>query len=913
MRQPRATGVLLTTLFAGALAFLGLAQGQQVHRNSFETRDPSWIKGTADAAFRETAHAMTDVTAHTGQYSEHLHLTAEPGNSIYYTYAINRAPVTEELDVSVWIKATRPGVQLLARVVLPRERNPSNLDEPLTMLIRGDAYRLVSRWDRLELRRAVKLVKEQQQYMRAELKRDVDITDAYVDRLVLNVYTGPGGSEIWIDDLEVGPLLDANPFQPTSRPAGRGRPELPGTPLIAPSRSAVVKLDQDQLWVNDKRFFFRGIRHSDTPLKALRDAGFNAVWFDYLSSPAAVEKAIELGFWLVPSLPVTVEDPRLAAPESLRQEIGRFLDKDAVLFWDFGGGLTEEQAGTVARAAQVLHAADPQRPLGGDAWDGFRAYSLSLDLIGVHRWPLLTGLELTGYRDWLNQRRLLARRTMLTWTWVQTHLPDWFTTLVYDRPGTSSFEEPIGPQPEQIRLLTYIALAAGCRGLGFWSDRFLADSHQGRDRLLTLALLNQELKLLEPLLVLAEPPRGEDWIATSVAEVKAAVLRTERGILVLPIWLGKGSQYVPGQAAVAKLSMVVPQVPLGMQAWEVSPAEVRSLRAERVVGGTKVTIPEFGLTGAIVFTSDNSPSGLLVRLQELTRQKSALAAQWAQDLAEEEINKVARVQTELEKAGHGVSDARNLLENARARLLASRQFRSTGDSRQAYAEAERALRPLRILMRAEWELATRDLDAPVASPYAVSFFTLPRHWRFMDQLRQGVARGNVLPDGDFETPADQGAEAWQLQEATLEGDKVDLAARRVSEGPKEGRQCLMLQIQPKNAQLAPAALERTYLALNSPGVRLQPGRPVRISGWVRIPKALTASVDGALFYDSAGGEPLAVRLTEATAWKKFTLYRQVPASGTLSVTLALTGLGTVYFDDIRIEPVEWEAPQPKGR
>src|SRR5262249_39719772 len=137
-------------------------------------------------------------------------------------------------------------------------------------------------------------------------------------------------------------------------------------------------------------FFFRGIRHSDTPLKTLRDAGFNAVWFDYLSPPVALEKAIELGFWLIPSLPVTAEDPRLASPDGLRQEIGRFLDKDAVLFWYFGGGLTEEQAPLVKRAADVLHAADPQRPLGADAWDGFRAYSLSLDLVGVHRWPLMT-------------------------------------------------------------------------------------------------------------------------------------------------------------------------------------------------------------------------------------------------------------------------------------------------------------------------------------------------------------------------------------------------------------------------------------------------------------------------------------------------------------------------------------------
>jgi len=33
----------------------------------------------------------------------------------------------------------------------------------------------------------------------------------------------------------------------------------------------------------------------------------------------------------------------------------------------------------------------------------------------------------------------------------------------------------------------------------------------------------------------------------------------------------------------------------------------------------------------------------------------------------------------------------------------------------------------------------------------------------------------------------------------------------------------------------------------------------------------------------------------------------MPQSGTINVTLALTGLGTVYFDDVRIEPLMSES------
>ena len=86
-------------------------------------------------------------------------------------------------------------------------------------------------------------------------------------------------------------------------------------------------------------------------------------------------------------------------------------------------------------------------------------------------------------------------------------------------------------------------------------------------------------------------------------------------------------------------------------------------------------------------------------------------------------------------------------------------------------------------------------------------------------------------------------------------------------------------------------------------VQLQPGSLVQVSGWIRITEAIKASHDGALFYDSVGGEPLAIRLTEPTPWKKVTFYRRVPSSGNISVTLALTGIGAVYFDDVRIEPL----------
>jgi hypothetical protein len=353
---------------------------------------------------------------------------------------------------------------------------------------------------------------------------------------------------------------------------------------------------------------------------------------------------------------------------------------------------------------------------------------------------------------------------------------------------------------------------------------------------------------------------------------------------------------VPGQAAAKALTVTVPQVPASTQAWLVSPGEVRSLRTERVPGGTRVTIPEFGLTAAVVFTADVA---LVERFQDQVRQTQTIATQWSYDLAIEELKKVTQVNAELVQLGRGQPDGPSLLEAAQKRLRACYELASQRNHREAYAEAQRAVRPLRILMRAQWEEATREIGLPVASPYAVSYFTLARHWRFIDQAKRGATGANVLADGSFE----QDTRAWALREATL--DDVELTARPVRDNPKEGKQCLMLQVKPRGApQAAPAALERTYLALESAPVRLPPGSLVRVSGWVRIPEPIAASVDGALLFDSAGGEPLALRLTGKVPWSQVTLYRQVPPSGDLSVTVALTGLGTVYFDDLRIEPVQ---------
>ncbi len=282
---------------------------------------------------------------------------------------------------------------------------------------------------------------------------------------------------------------------------------------------------------------------------------------------------------------------------------------------------------------------------------------------------------------------------------------------------------------------------------------------------------------------------------------------------------------------------------------------------------------------------------------------------------------MAVVEQQLEKIGHTLPDSPQLMNKANVLLKSAKYYFEHRQFTEAYREAQRALRPVRILMRAQWDAAVTKLETPVASPWAVSFYTLPRHWEFMDQVKGTKFGENLIKDGDFEIVPGRKQEEWYPQEATL--DDVVMSAERVSQvsmatidaktkkldgkrgtlTPKQGQQFLLLTIKPKfKDQPVPKALERTFLSINSPWVTLPPGTLVRVSGWMAVPDEIQASPDGALFFDSAGSEPLAVRLTSRTdGWKHFTLYRTVPETGVIKVTLAMTGLGRVAFDDVKIE------------
>jgi hypothetical protein len=119
-------------------------------REGFESADVSWRLADYDGTAKLILHERDFKSARSGQGCEHIRLWANQGTYAHLAHPVEPAPIIDELLPSIWVKANRPGLQVLARVVLPRSRDKAG--KPLTVLLGGDFYDEGSAWQQLQVR-----------------------------------------------------------------------------------------------------------------------------------------------------------------------------------------------------------------------------------------------------------------------------------------------------------------------------------------------------------------------------------------------------------------------------------------------------------------------------------------------------------------------------------------------------------------------------------------------------------------------------------------------------------------------------------------------------------------------------------------------------------------------------------------
>lgn len=878
--------LVLMTAFLSAGGTRALAAWHE----GFETAETSWRMAGGDAQCRLLQHQRLQANAHSDKGCEWIQLEGNGGTYVYAAHYVDRPPVIEELSPSVWIKSDRPGLRIAARIVLPRTVD-ERTGRPATAIILGQDYKTAGRWQQLRIENIPQLLTRQIHILRMQLGPQVDDREAYLDAVLLNIYGGPGVTNVWIDDLEVAGHAtvaknksDTQPDESTNW-ASRGIVRLPSADAVTsagPRHS--VKLVGGVLLVDDHPMFPRVIQHNGEPLATLKNLGFNTIWLKHLPTPELMEEAERLKLWLISPPPRPLGTAELA-------EISPALDR--VLIWNLGENLGEAELDATHGWAAKVRVADRRahRPLICQTRIELRGYSRAADLLLLDRRPLFTSMEFADYAEWVRRQPLLASPGTPVWTTVQTQPGEALRSqLAALNPDMAP---PLSAAPEQIRLLAYTAVSAGSRGLVFLSDSPLdASDPDTRRRATTLELLNLELDLLEP------------WAATGgfattaeckSPEVHASVLRVNRAQMLLPVWNSPGAQCVASESSASSLPLVVPGVPEASNAYLLTPVGVQPLRRKRVAGGVCVSLDEFDLTAKILLAHDPL---IISAVHRRVARSGRRVAELFRESAVQEMTATRAIAVRL-AARTPIAPSAKLFEAAWRNLQESTAKFAAKDYSGTVLAANRSLRSLRGIKRAYWEAARQGLASTATSPGALGFESLPTHWRMIDRLGTGRFSANVLGGGDFEDVGTMMHAGWQnifLANPDLR-TSVDLAPQAA----RSGQTGLRMTATAIDRQNPPAAIERPPILFTSPTVNVKAGTLVCIHGWVRVPRSIEAGADGLLIFDSIGGEELADRIGRTDQWRQFALYRIATQTGPMNVTFALTGLGEVWLDDVAVQ------------
>ncbi len=755
-------GSLFWVLLAVA-AGMGLAPpvtpaGSEALHDDFEGEVPSWRREQTDAVAEVFPVERTDRAAHDGRKSEILHFRAGAGSALFYSYALPRIPLDLDPQARLFLKSNQAGAQILGRVVLPADVDPET-KQPTFIQVPGARYDAPGRWQRLDLTDIGTLVERQAQVLRSSGKRKVSLEGAYLEALVLNAFGGPGETELFLDDLTVGPLPPGTPPVPSTTPPPA---DSPRSAAVASASVSPVGLSLNRLTLEGRPWFASIASAPEADPRLVAAAGFRVWQLPPNASAQTIRQATDAGLLLMPVLSLGSEGQR-REPVEVAADAAAFPEPSSVAFWSLGEHLGEQfdpgrRQDELERLRQVklallrLPPSAPKLLTGEVAGDFFRIANKvkgGLDILGVHPpgWGSMT--ELGEFQTYLSQRRDLTagpNPEATYWAMIDTTPPDSLKGAAWGGhtpPGWARARV----QPAQVRMMAYAALAAGYRGWGIRGGPDLSEP-EGRAMLNELAFLNAEFDLIAPILAAGKDPirtiptypadpikiqplnqgmgagmggrrpstlNPPETVANPTIRATVIATADRRGQLILVNDYAAGSQFQPPQLAFSDLRIRV-QANESANAYLLSLGKVTYLDRKRVPGGIELVLPEFGPTAIILLTHDLDMVRKAEQSVNAIRSKAILMAI---EQAQMQFRVVEDIHRRLAEDAHDPkdSDAVPLLKKAAELIASADEALRREDYDAAWGDARRATRPLRSLMRVHFEDAFYELGNATRASY----------------------------------------------------------------------------------------------------------------------------------------------------------------------------------------------------
>ena len=800
-----------------------------------------------------------------------------------------------ELKPSIRVRSERRGAKLYVRVVLPETPAPDG-SGPMTTLVSGAAYKLNGKWQRLtfdgggEGADLTASLREKIWLLRREYGQHVSSTGAYIDKVVLNLYSGAGETSIDIDDLKVDGIVAAKSIATKQADIVRDS-KVRGAAAFEPQsekkRSLVVR-DGTVLLVKKQPFFASIIQHNGEPFDYLQALGFNVIELKRTATYEQLETASKLDLWLVCPPPSNVGLNKIP------------FHFDRVMAWSLGENLTGRDLPIVEQRIQEIRESDQRvgRPIIGHAASDWTGLTNLTDILVAGRQPLGTSSLASQYSDWMKVRSDKTGNRRPIWADVQTELSPallrQIKVLVPQTPPT-----PI--EPQQIKFLAYEAITGGARGIRFTSsNRLDGVDPVTRLRALTLEWINAELAQLEP------------WVAGGAMMGKLALpaqpdlevtaINTSRSRLLLIQRPTHHEQYLAGDQPLKQIKFSDLESAFSDKAYLIGQSGLESLANVRGTNGTQLVIDNCPYTAAVVLTQDPLVVNFLTASYERIAQQSILKMQF--ELTKQWLAIEQLVDAQMQRIGRQTPNAAGELERASTALANATQMMNQLNKTAAELYLNQANQHLAQARREVINEPLASFQSKSSSALTSHCSLIPLHWTLADSLATGTWNPNGLPGGDFENLQHMKSNGWQNRR--IDSDEVATKVELTESASVDGKFGLKMSVASRSGRPV-NLIESPPLTIQTPSVKVKSGEFVRIHGWVNVRNAFVGSQDGLRITDTLGGPAMAERIPITNGWQEFTLYRGVQKAGQLSVRFELTGVGVADIDEVTIRTIQLPA------
>lgn len=822
-----------------------------------------------------------------------------------------QALVLEEFKASVEVNSSTVGLAIALRVVLPNYTDPRT-SKPLVTWIRGEQCSAVKQWQSLSVAGSPKQLTQRVQQLRSELKTpDIDFSGAYFSAIGLLMEIHSGTTFVDIRMPQYGPIVQAN----DDAIANVVQPTMQGVQTTASqSPSTRLKIERDRVEVDGRAIFPVIVADHGEPLSFFREIHGNMVWISDANDSDRMQQLLGSGHVVLATPPHPEFDP--ADFSTPLQGLAPLQHSHPLPSgWILGTGIAADQLPHLLAWAREVRSADKSRhrPLFADMIESEGVASRQIDAIGIsqHTASLLKPFGEARNASYLRQNT--TAQITLPWEWVQTEIATGIAN--WRRESNAS---AIVVEPEQILQQFFACLSAGSRGVGFWKSKALNPNNANdQETQAAMQLAGLYLQVLEPQLIngnldghlpvhttamktdslkdaINRPTRDFSY-QESPTGPDAAVIRSGGTAIILALWWDNQSHYVPQRMSSDVAQMTVSTTETSA-AWEMSLTRLNGLRRNPTAGGLQLNLKEFDQHAIVFMTSDlQQRRQLEARIRSVAEQAAGL---WA-SLAKLKLTRVQNTIRQIDQQVNPPAGISSWLQQAASFQQKATDALQRRDFPGCEKAARQCLQSLRVIQATYWKQAVQQLTSATCSPHAVSFSSLPDHWRMMKQLQttQQAQRVSLLTSGDFENDRALFQGEWQQVEPNPA--EFQTSADIVYD-PQGAGQSLRIRSWTSDRQAA-REQDQTALLISSTAMPMVKGDMVLVSGRARLgPNLRSASRSPLVVFDDNLGPEFSVSPELTTSWKPFRFYRQISRDSNVKLWLGLRGSGEVYVDDLKV-------------